>query len=256
MTPGQCLGPCNSGGNAKWCGPEPPPPPPPPPLPPKPQTPVWGSAKSSLTRNGKNVVLHGIGTTCTEYLLRGIGMACWAEYNWANTSDILKIDLSMVYELVDVLLPLAQDPGSSVVPAVRIPTTASSWLGLRTNASSGNMEKYPGLDRQYREFIMDLVSVFTDYSIVAIVDLHWSDDDTDNKPMAGSTAVEFWGKVSEAFEDNPYVFYELYNEPHNTDVNIWMNGSDATHTAGMLQMLAAVRKNSRTAPVIIAGAQG
>ena len=48
------------------------------------------------------------------------------------------------------------------------------------------------------------------------------------------------------------VFYELYNEPHKIDVDSYINGSTADGTAGMLQMLSAVRKHS-TAPVVIAG---
>ena len=59
---------------------------------------------------------------------------------------------------------------------VRIPLTASSWLGIPTNASAANAAKYPNLAAQYRRFIVGLVGLFTRYNIVVIADLHWTDD--------------------------------------------------------------------------------
>lgn len=41
--------------------------------------------------NGAPVVLHGFGTTCTEYLLRGIGMDCNVVYNWADPAAVLQV---------------------------------------------------------------------------------------------------------------------------------------------------------------------
>ena len=94
----QCLGPCDSGHNAKWCGAAPAPPGPPlPPAPPPGPAVTWSTAANKLQRNGKDVVLHGLGTTCTEYLLRGIGMKCWAEYNYPQPASLLsKLDSTQV----------------------------------------------------------------------------------------------------------------------------------------------------------------
>jgi len=39
--------------------------------------------------------------------------------------------------------------------------TASSWLGIETEASKGNMAKYPDLNKQYQDIIADLVSEYT-----------------------------------------------------------------------------------------------
>ena len=106
---------------------------------------------------------------------------------------------------------------------------------------------------QYRAFIAELVKLYTSAGIVAILDLHWSDDDAGQAPMAtkgASNCIDFWDGVAGNFSNNSMVFYELYNEPH-TSVDPWMNG-DAT-TAGMLEMLAAVRKHTAN-PVVVAGA--
>lgn len=241
---------CNSAKNAKWCGAAPTPPPPAPPTPPPTPPATWTTAGNKLQRNGKDVVLHGIGTTCTEYLARGMGMKCWVNYNFANPADVMKLNLAQLYPLIDYLRVIASD---TVVPVVRIPMAASSWLGVETNASSANMAKYPHLNLQYQELIANFVRNYSAYGIVTILDLHWTDDDTNNAPMAGkgkTNCVDFWDSVAAKFGSNPMVFYELYNEPHRVTEAQWANG-DAT-TSGMLEMLAAVRKHT-TNPAIIAG---
>ena len=232
-----CLGTCNAGHNAKWCGIAPPPPTPPlPPTPPAPPS-EWATKSNQLLRNGRPVVLHGLGTTCTEYLARGIGMECWAAYDMKNPSAVLaKLDFNQVNAIISVLKAVASD---DVTPAVRIPMTASSWLGKPTQASRANAAKYPHLDKQYQGLIAALVSQYTAHGIVSILDLHWDSDDTEQQPMAGKDCVAFWTSVSQQFGNNSMVFYELYNEPHTSDLAAYASGN--AQTAGMLEMLSAVR---------------
>lgn len=239
-----CLGACNAGGNARWCGATPTPVPTPPPI-------TWSTADNKLQANGTDVVLHGIGTTCTEYLLRGIGMKCFVSYNWPNTSDLLHVNHTQLQPLIDILTNVTT-PG--VITAVRIPLTASSWLGVNTTASSANMARFPHLADNYQAFIQELVVAYTSNGIVVILDLHWSDDDSTSTPMAKRGAVDcvvFWASVARTFAGNDYVMFELYNEPHVSDIATWLHGDEAS--AGMVDMLAAVRASSPN-PVIIAGA--
>lgn len=180
-------------------------------------------------------------------------MKCWVNYNFATPDALMKLNLTEVYTLIDYLRVIASD---SIVPAVRIPMAASTWLGVETNASKPNMDKYPNLNLQYQDLIADFVSNYSAYGIVTILDLHWTDDDTNNAPMAGkgkTNCVDFWDSVASKFGSNPLVFYELYNEPHRVSEDVWANG-DATHS-GVLEMLAAVRKHTDS-PAIIAGAAG
>jgi hypothetical protein len=97
------------------------------------------------------------------------------------------------------------------------------------------------------------------------LDLHWSDDDTEQQPMAlrGPTnptggltgdAAAFWDSVAAVFGENKWVMYELYNEPHVQDVSVWMDG-DAQHV-GVLEMMSTVRKHTADSVVIVAGAKG
>ena len=51
--------------------------------------------------------------------------------------------------------------------------------------------------------------------------------------------MAFWTSVSQQFGNNSMVFYELYNEPHTSDLAAYASGN--AQTAGMLEMLSAVR---------------
>lgn len=164
-------------------------------------------------------------------------MECWAAYDMKNPSAVLaKLDFNQVNAIISVLKAVASD---DVTPAVRIPMTASSWLGKPTQASRANAAKYPHLDKQYQGLITALVSQYTAHGIVSILDLHWDSDDTEQQPMAGKDCVDFWTSVSQQFGNNSMVFYELYNEPHTSDLAAYASGN--AQTAGMLEMLSAVR---------------
>lgn len=57
----------------------------------------WSTSNNKLYYNGTETVLHGFSTTCTEYLLRGIGMKCWATYSWNDPSNIItNLDMATV----------------------------------------------------------------------------------------------------------------------------------------------------------------
>ena len=218
----------------------------------------WTTGSNKLYYKGTETVLHGVSTTCTEYLLRGIGMACWANYDWSDNSNIItNLDMDTVNAVKGYFQEITSD---GVKPAIRVPLTASNWLGVETNAAKANMAKFPDLSGQYRTMISKMVDEFTGIDAVVILDLHWSDDDSEQQVMplknrAGTGgATEFWDSVSAMFKDNDHVFYELYNEPHNNSVDLFING-DSTYV-GMLDMIAAVRKNSADQMLVIAGANG
>ena len=110
---------------------------------------------------------------------------------------MLTVDTTLVDPIVAYLIEIASD---LVVPSVRIPMTASSWLGVVTNSSRENFGRYPNLEKQYQSFITELVNYYTKYGIVTILDLHWTDDDTENAPMAGKSptnCVDFWDSVQD-----------------------------------------------------------
>ena len=216
----------------------------------------WSTANNRLYYNGIETVLHGFSTTCTEYLLRGVGMKCWASYTWNDPSTIIENLDTKTLDAVKGYFEQIKNAG--VKPAIRVPMTASNWLGVVTNASKANMDKYPNLSKQYQTMISKIVEELTAIGAVVILDLHWSDDDTEQQAMplkakAGTGgAIEFWDSVSAMFKDNDHVFYELYNEPHNNSNDTFINGNGTY--AGMLEMIKAVRNNSPDQMLVIAGA--
>lgn len=149
-----------------------------------------------------------------------IGTKCFAQANWDDPSNVItELDLTQVDSMINYL---TQVTAKGVKPAIRIPLTASYWLGVSTENSAKNFETYPNLGEQYRTMITKMVNAFTEEGIVAIVDLH-NNDDTDNQHLIMSKrddkvgGIGFWDSVSKTFKDNVNVFYELYNEPHVAD---------------------------------------
>ena len=68
----------------------------------------------------------------------------------------------------------------------------------------------------------------------------------------------FWRSVATRFKADHAVLFELYNEPHDISWSCWRNGcttSDGWQTAGMQQMLNAVRSTGAT-NVVLAGGLG
>ena len=103
----------------------------------------WSTSDNKLFYKGTETVLHGFSTTCTEYLLRGIGTDCWASYSWNDPSNIIT---SLDSKTVDAVKGyFSQISSSGVKPALRVPMTASYWLGVPTSASQSNFNKYPNL---------------------------------------------------------------------------------------------------------------
>lgn len=67
-----------------------------------------------------------------------MGMMCWVNYNFANVSDVFSLDEGALFLIIDTLKAVATD---DVAPVVRIPLTATSWLGIPTKDSAPNMAK-------------------------------------------------------------------------------------------------------------------
>ena len=103
-------------------------------------------------------------------------MKCWATYDWNDHSNIIPNLDTKTVDAVKKYFAQITSPG--VKPALRVPMTASYWLGVETKAAKANMDKYPNLGRQYEIMISNMVKEFTDAGAVVILDLHWSDDDT------------------------------------------------------------------------------
>ena len=150
------------------------------------QSGTWATKDNTLFYKGEKVALHGFSTTCPPYMMqhlaRGWKTPCWANYNFNDPENVItELNEDQAAAAIGYLVQ-AKAPG--VMPALRVPLNASSWLGVETTASAQALEWWPTLTEQYRTLIKKLVKRFTDEDIVVILDLHWNSDVEGQDEMA------------------------------------------------------------------------
>ncbi len=146
--------------------------------------------------------------------------------------------------------------------AVRIPLNQDFWL-------STSCAHAPG----YRSVVAEAVRWAHQTGIrIVILDLHASDRGADQtrsvycavkpgqQPMADRNSITFWRQVAAVYRNDPGVWFELYNEPHNVPWSVWLHGgpvvdskSHTTWTAAGLQQLYAAVRSSGARNIVLAG---
>ncbi len=146
--------------------------------------------------------------------------------------------------------------------AVRVPLNEDCWLGINGAA--------PALSgAAYRKAVETYVAALTAAHMYVIVDLHWAAPGailaTQQWPMADADhAPTFWRSVAKAFEGNRAVLFDLFNEPYIDSWSCWEHGcstafedgagQDVTYrTAGMQQLVSAVRSTGARNPIMLGG---
>ncbi len=152
------------------------------------------------------------------------------------------------------------------INAVRVPLNEDCWLGIN------DIDPAYGATA-YRAAIVEWVDRLRADGIAVILDLHWagagstarSDGQTPMPDADHSPA--FWRSVAAAFEDDPDIAFELFNEPHGVSWACWAHGCtvsaantvgpSATATSyqatGMQQLIDAVRSTGATQPILVDG---
>jgi endoglucanase len=150
------------------------------------------------------------------------------------------------------------------VNTVRLPLNEDCWLNI-----NGVKAIYGGAN--YIAAITHYVNDLNAAGIVVILNLHFSAPGTtlpdDQSPMADEDhSPAFWSSLAAVFKGNHSVVFDLFNEPYpdsNRDSTAaWscvLNGGTCPgvsyQTAGMQQMVDAVRATGATQPLLIAGPQ-
>lgn len=148
------------------------------------------------------------------------------------------------------------------VNTVRLPLNESCWLGI-------NKVKVAYSGQTYRTAITNWVNQLTTAGLYVIVDMHWNAAGTakamEQKAMADRDhGPAYWSSVASTFKANPAVVFDLYNEPYpdrNRDTTAaWRCVRDggtcagvSFQSAGMQELLNAVRATGATNPVLVAG---
>ena len=170
------------------------------------------------------------------------------------------------------------------INVVRVPLNEDCWLGINevNPAYSGS---------NYQTAIATEVSLINQAGMIAILDLHWSSPGAwaaiAQQPMADEDhSVAFWQSVATDYKGNPAVIFDLFNEPFlysNYFTNskqdpwqCWLDGcslnqfvsgdqvgpsgqttgyttSYTWQTAGMQQLVTAIRGTGASQPILVNG---
>jgi hypothetical protein len=137
---------------------------------------------------------------------------------------------------------------------VRIALNQDFWL-------SGS----PFFDPSYVDTLDNAVAWAEMAGMDVILDLHWSDRGVlgscppsmgCQQLMPDANSMTFWSEVATHYRFDGRVMFELYNEPHDVDWNIWRNGGitpEGWQAVGMQQLYDTVRATGAQNIVVIGG---
>lgn len=129
--------------------------------------------------NGNQVILKGLNVADPQHL----NDKYWER---PGISAVTVANDAISYNAKVIRLPIL--PGRPKYPK-------DGWFNIR--------------DKYYNEHLKPLVNEITNQGIYAIIDLHYVADYLE----LHDKVVEFWDYVAPKFKDNPFVMYELFNEP-------------------------------------------
>jgi aryl-phospho-beta-D-glucosidase BglC (GH1 family) len=168
---------------------------------------------------------------------------------------------------------------------VRLPLNEASWLGYPCIDAGGargtvgaTLNPDPGAN--YQATVAKSVADATSAGLYVIIDLHWTAPANNcpmgQNPMAdAANSLTFWTQVATAFKGYPNVVFETFNEPYlywlastQTSWAALLSGGTETQfvtagtpyqvilnwqSAGMQQMVDAIRATGSTNVILIAG---
>jgi hypothetical protein len=113
---------------------------------------------------------------------------------------------------------------------VRIPINEDCWLGINGLPSRSS-------PAGYRAAIGAFVALLQSRQIVVDLDLHWSAPGSEparsqQKMPDADHSVAFWREVALQYGHDPYVVFELYNEPYGVNWSCWRGGCSTSNEAG------------------------
>jgi hypothetical protein len=159
------------------------------------------------------------------------------------------------------------------VKVVRVPLNEDCWLGI-----NGSPTAYSGAI--YQNAIKTWVANLNNAGFITIIDLHWSAPGTypatQRWPMADADHTPtFWSQVASTFKADQAVIFDPFNEPligqgapTASNWSCWLNGCSTTFTgtingvanssvtyttAGMQQLVNAIRGAGANQPIMVGG---
>ncbi|MBC8139937.1 MAG: cellulase family glycosylhydrolase [Armatimonadetes bacterium] len=161
--------------------------------------------------------------------------------------------------------------GDHVVATV---STALDWQGnvLRIPISQDYWMGYGADSKEYRKAIDSVIRKATARNCYVIIDLHWSDagkwgENHGQHNMPDDNTAIAWANIATRYKNNPNVLLGIYNEPHDIEWSLWLNGGMVTndkstdgkltgidyHTPGIQSLINTVRRTGAGNIIVIGG---
>lgn len=156
-----------------------------------------------LNEKGHIVVLKGVSRTGLEY-----------DY----------VDLNaMIPETIDFDIQMMKTWGFN---CIRFPLRDRFWLN----------------DTEYKKKIKYWVEQTLKNDMFVILDLHTQKDHygLDDFMFRSGGALAMWVDIAKTYKDNPFIFFEIFNEPHNISPLVWWEGNKDYY--GYKEILKEIRK--------------
>ena len=140
------------------------------------------------------------------------------EYNYVDLN-------AMIPETIDMDIRMMKEWGFN---SIRFPIRDVFWLN----------------DILYRNKIKYWVDRTLNNSMIPILDLHTQQNHIglDNFMLKMGYVKEMWVDIAQTYKGDHRIFFEIFNEPHNIDVDVWWNG-DSTYY-GYNEILKQIRAHA------------
>ncbi len=184
------------------------------------------------TSNGTAVRLTGVNIPSLE---------------WSNEGEHLTQSIQIAIK----------DWGANVI---RFPLCQDRWFGKADGQSdSGN---------SYQAIVGMAINQANDLGAYAVIDLHWSDagvwgKNLDQHKMPDENSLTFWKDIVKKYANYPGVLFDLYNEPHDVDWNVWefggqvsesINGNNVSYNSvGLQEIIDSIRSSGAKNVIITSG---
>lgn len=207
----------------------------------KPNLRVAGNKLIDGPGRGHRVVLRGVNRSGLEY-------ACIQGWGFFDSPHPDRID--------DPAMIAAMQ--SWRINAVRVPLNESCWLDVAAPRGRGGAP--------YRRIVVQYVHALEHAGLYVILDLHLAAPGqvkaTRQLPMADRDhAPSFWRSVAKTFKGDHSLVFDLFNEPYGISWQCWLHGCtvgaqsgvSSYRTAGMQELVSAVRSTGARQPLMLGG---
>lgn len=143
---------------------------------------------------------------------------------------------------------------------VRVPLNEDCWLGINGEPANGTTAT------RYQQDVVNFVHLLRQNNLVVILDLHWT---APGKGQAlaqmsmpdADHASAFWSSVAGTFKDDPFIIFDLFNEPYINSWQCWLYGNTQSRfckfagfpVAGMQTLVNAVRNAGANNLIMLGG---